>query len=86
METSPQKKIIDRLSRAEGQIRSLKQKLEITQEHDCKAFITQIRAARSALRAVSDEYVKQHIHMCQKLPPTERDQQIAEAIDLLNRD
>ncbi len=83
---SPHKAIVDRLSRAEVQIRSLREKLTHAEEHDCKAFITQISAARSALRAASDEYIRLHIHACQALPPEERDTQIAEAIALLSRD
>ena len=78
------KKLVDRLSRAEGQIRALKQQLQAAEDIDCKQFITQVKAARSALKAVSDTYITEHIHLCQRLPTTERDTQIAEAIKLLS--
>lgn len=78
--------MIDRLSRAEGQIRSLKTTLTEQPEHDCKAFITQIKAARSALKAVSENYILHHIHHCQHLAPKERDEQISEAVKLLSKD
>ena len=83
---NPHKKLIDRLSRAEGQIRSLKKTLQESPSPDCKQFITQIKAARSALKAVSESYIATHIHTCQRLPAKERDKQIGQAIKLLNTD
>jgi CsoR family transcriptional regulator, copper-sensing transcriptional repressor len=75
------KKMLDRLSRAEGQIRALRHSLE-SGELDCKEFITQVKAARSALRAVSEQYVLEHLGRCQKMPSSRRDKEIAEAIHL----
>ena len=82
---SPQQ-IINRLNRAEGQIKALKRRLETDSEPDCKEFITQVKAARSALKAVTELYVLLHIHSCQALPPKERDEHISEAVKLLARD
>lgn len=86
MDNETRKKMIDRLSRAEGQIRSLKATLMEGSQHDCKAFITQIKASRSALKAVSENYILHHIHHCQNLAPHERDAQISEAVKLLSKD
>jgi DNA-binding FrmR family transcriptional regulator len=77
--------MIDRLSRAEGQIRALKELLEAGTP-DCTKFITQVKAARSALRGVSEEYVIHHIHACQAHTAKKRDVEISEAIKLLAKD
>lgn len=81
-QTTTHKKMIDRLSRAEGQIRALKHALE-QDDLDCQAFITQIKAARSALKGVSEQYILEHLSTCQALPSPEREKQMAEAIHLL---
>lgn len=75
----------DRLSRAEGQIRALKVMLQ-SETHDCTKFITQVKAARSALKGVSEEYVIHHIHTCQEFGEKKRNAQISEAIRLLAKD
>lgn len=80
------KTLVDRLSRAEGQVRALRSALEADAVPDCKAFISQIKAARSALKRTSEQYVLQHIHRCQLLSPKERDTQIAEALKVLASD
>ncbi len=82
---TPEQKIIDRLSRAEGQIRALRNNLEL-RTFDCKSFITQVKAVRSALRAVNEEFIIAHIATCKNLPEKKRDNQIAEAIQLLVQD
>ena len=78
-------KLIHRLNRAEGQIRALKRIIESGTCSDCKEFITQVKAARSALQGVSEEYISHHIHKCEKLPKKEREEQINEAIKLIAR-
>jgi DNA-binding FrmR family transcriptional regulator len=80
-----EQKIIDRLSRAEGQIRALRNTLEL-ETLDCKKFITQVKAVRSALKAVNEEFVIAHIATCKNLPEKKRDSQLAEAIQLLVSD
>lgn len=81
-----QKPLIDRLSRAEGQIRALKQSLEAGTITDCRDFITQVKAARSALKKTSELYVLKHIQNCQSLPKAERDEQIKDALKVLASD
>lgn len=80
------KALIDRLSRAEGQIRALKETLRDGDAVNCREFITQVKAVRSALRAVSEQFIIEHIEGCQTLPPQERQSQMNEAIKLLTAD
>jgi DNA-binding FrmR family transcriptional regulator len=83
MEKDTQKKLLDRLSRAEGQIRALRKILQDEKKQDCKKFISQIKAASSALRSVSEQYVITHIHHCHSLSKEERESKITEAIKIL---
>lgn len=80
------KTLLDRLSRAEGQIRALRAALETGKVADCKAFMSQIKAARSALKRTSELYMLHHIETCQNLSPKERTEQIAEALKVLASD
>lgn len=82
---TPRQKMVDRLSRAEGQIRSLKTSLS-SDNLDCKTFITQVKAVRSALKAVNEEFVIDHLAMCEGLPDKKRVAQMTEAIHLLIQD
>jgi DNA-binding FrmR family transcriptional regulator len=86
MQTTHTKALIDRLSRAEGQIRALKRILEEDGAADCKTFIAQVKAVRSALRAVSEEFIIKHLDTCQKLPLEERQAQMRTAVTLLTTD
>ena len=86
MKNHSYKPLIDRLSRAEGQIKALRQALETEDVKDCKKFISQIKAARSALKRTSEQYVLHHVKECQKLPTKERDEQISEALKILASD
>jgi DNA-binding FrmR family transcriptional regulator len=85
METNPDyKKIINRLSRAEGQVRALREALEKDKVKDCKQFVIQIRAARSALKGANEQFIIDHIKTCQLLIPHERDEKIAEALRIFS--
>ena len=86
MEEKDRKKIINRLNRAGGQIHALKRIIEENKKQDCKKFITQVKAARSALKGVSEQYVLAHIHTCQSLPKKQREDSIEEAIKILASD
>lgn len=81
-----QKNIINRLNRAEGQIRALRHLLEESDAENCKEFITQIKAARSALKRASEQYILGHINRCESLPKKDRAGKIEEAINLLASD
>lgn len=82
----PPKQLINRLNRAEGQIRGLKRMLEDTDVCDIKNVVTQIKATRSALKAVSEEVIIHFIQSCKKLPEKKREKQVSDAIKLLLRD
>lgn len=86
MEEEVRKKIIDRLSRAEGQIRALKLMLESEKQQDCKEFVAQVKAVRSALKRVSEQYVLKHIFNCYSLSKKERELKIEEALKILSSD
>ena len=86
MNKEHQKNILNRLNRAEGQIRALRKMIESEKKQDCKKFITQVKAARSALKSVSEQYVLTHIHTCQTLPQIQRESHIEEAIKILASD
>ena len=79
-DSNEHKALLNRLSRAEGQVRALREALEQDKVTDCKAFIAQIKAARSALKHASEQYVLHHIQKCQSFPAKKRDEQISEAI------
>ncbi len=85
-EKTEYKKIINRLSRVEGQVRGLKKMLNDEKKQDCKKFITQVKAARNALKNISKEYVANHIHACQTHSKKTREKEIDEAIKLLISD
>lgn len=53
---------LKRLSRIEGQVRGLARMLE--DDRYCIDIITQIAAARAALRRVEDEILRDHIAHC----------------------
>ena len=80
------KKIINRLSRAEGQVRALREALEQNALTDCSTFVVQIKAARSALKSANEQFVMYHIRTCQLLEPDERDKQISETLKVLASD
>ncbi len=81
-----QKNIVNRLNRAEGQIRALRHLLENSDTENCKEFITQVKAARSALKRASEQYILGHINRCEGLPKKERQDKLEEAINLLASD
>lgn len=83
---TPDKSLLDRLSRAEGQVRALRVALEKGEVSDCKSFISQIKAARTALKRTSEQFVLNHIHYCQSMPAKKRDEQIKEALKILASD
>ncbi|MGH6933690.1 MAG: metal-sensitive transcriptional regulator [Dongiaceae bacterium] len=51
-----------RLRRIEGQVRGLQRMIE--EERYCIDILTQLQAARAALRKVEDEVLKDHVEHC----------------------
>jgi DNA-binding FrmR family transcriptional regulator len=58
----PNKQLLDRLKRIEGQMRGLQRMVE--DERDCTEIITQVLAARSALEQVGVQLLDQQLHHC----------------------
>jgi CsoR family transcriptional regulator, copper-sensing transcriptional repressor len=59
---SPNKQILDRLKRIEGQIRGLQRMIE--GERSCTEVVTQVLAARSALEQVGTQLLDQQLMNC----------------------
>jgi DNA-binding FrmR family transcriptional regulator len=59
---SPNKQILDRLKRIEGQIRGLQRMVE--NERSCSEVITQVLAARSALEQVGTQLLDHQLMSC----------------------
>ena len=58
----PNKQVMDRLKRIEGQIRGLQRMVE--GQRDCSEIITQVLAARSALEQVGVQLLDQQLYNC----------------------
>jgi len=59
---SPDKQLLDRLKRIEGQIRGLQRMIE--DERSCSEVITQVLAARSALEQVGTQLLDKQLMSC----------------------
>jgi DNA-binding FrmR family transcriptional regulator len=60
--SSPQKEVVDRLKRIEGQVRGLQRM--IGEQRDCTEIVTQVLAARSALEQVGVQLLDQQLYRC----------------------
>ena len=54
--------MISRLNRAQGQIKAVGRMIE--EGRPCEDILTQLRAARAALKASGDSILEQHIRVC----------------------
>ena len=65
-ERSPEeyKKLLNRLSRIEGQVRGIRRMLE--EDAYCPDILIQVSAVNAALNSFSKELLSQHIHTCVK--------------------
>jgi len=79
----PMGQITHRLNRASGQIQAVKRMLEAPERYSCKEVVSQLKAARSALRKVSEVYVASQITACATLPEPERSRNIKQALEAL---
>ena len=85
-ETKP--KLLNRLSRIEGQVRGVARMVE--EDRYCIDVLTQVRAIRAALSRVEGEILKDHLSHCIEgaIVSGDRDEQrrkAAELIELLDR-
>lgn len=81
-----EKKVLNRLSRAEGQIRGI-QKM-ITDDKDCIDVMTQLSAVRSSIDRVMGMVVAENLKDCVENPnldPDERSQKLEQAINMIIR-
>ena len=73
-----------RLNRATGQIQAVKRMLANQEGYTCKDIVSQIKAARSALRKVSELYVAAQVERCNSFPEPQRTENLKEALKALS--
>jgi DNA-binding FrmR family transcriptional regulator len=88
MRTDAKAPVLKRLQRIEGQVRGLARMVE--ENRYCIDIVTQISAARAALRRVEEEVLKDHVAHCVEHAIASGDkndqrQKIAELIAVLGR-
>jgi DNA-binding FrmR family transcriptional regulator len=77
-----------RLRKIEGQVRGIVRMVE--DERYCVEILTQLRAARAALRRVEDSVLREHVEHCvaqaiRSGDPTEQRGKVDELLDVLGR-
>ncbi len=88
MERENRAKLLNRLSRIEGQVRGIARMVE--EERYCIDVLTQVRAVRAALSRVESEMLKDHLDHCIEAAITggdaaEQRRKAGELIELLER-
>ena len=88
MEHNDKPKLLNRLSRLEGQVRGIARMVE--EDRYCIDILTQIQAARAALARVETELLKDHLNHCivaaiEGGDPEEQRRKAGELIQLLER-
>jgi DNA-binding FrmR family transcriptional regulator len=79
---------LSRLRKIEGQVRGIVRMVEA--ERYCVEILTQLRAARAALRRVEDSVLREHVEHCvaqaiQSGEPAEQRAKVDELLDVLGR-
>ena len=62
MHRSDKPKLLNRLSRIEGQVRGVARMVD--EDRYCIDILTQLQAVRAALSRVESEILKEHLHHC----------------------
>ncbi|WP_074412975.1 metal-sensitive transcriptional regulator [Streptococcus suis] len=78
------KKMINRLKRAEGQLRGIQKMIEEDQE--CIDIVTQLSAVRSSINSMMGMVIAQKVQDCIAHPsenPEEQEARLAQAINLI---
>ena len=88
MQTETKPKVLNRLSRIEGQVRGIARMVE--DDRYCVDLLTQLRAVRAALHRVETEVLRDHLDHCVMGAmtgddPEDRKAKAAELIELLAR-
>lgn len=84
MKTSYDKKTINRIKRAEGQMRGVQKMMD--EEKDCQSVVTQLKAIRSSLDRTMGVIVAENLVDCledETLNEEDRDQMVQQAVDLI---
>lgn len=81
-------KLKSRLARVEGQVRGLSQMVD--QDRYCIDVVTQVRAARAALRKIEQQVLADHIGSCVEAAivsgdPKEQRTKVSELLELLGQ-
>lgn len=78
------KKLLNRLSRVEGQVRGIRKMLE--EDSYCIDIVTQVSAVTSALNSFTKEILTQHFETCVKTDLEQgSDEKLLEALDAIKR-
>jgi DNA-binding FrmR family transcriptional regulator len=88
MERDNKERLLNRLSRVEGQVRGVARMVE--EDRYCIDVLTQIQAVRAALARVESEMLKDHLGHCIEAAitggnPAEQRRKAGELIELLER-
>ncbi|WP_425987457.1 metal-sensitive transcriptional regulator [Brevundimonas sp. TWP2-3-2] len=88
MQTETKPKVLNRLSRIEGQVRGIARMVE--DDRYCVDLLTQLRAVRAALHRVETEVLRDHLDHCVMGAmtgddPEDRKAKAGELIELLAR-
>ncbi|HFU3800201.1 TPA: metal-sensitive transcriptional regulator [Streptococcus suis] len=78
------KKMINRLKRAEGQLRGIQKMIE--EEQECIDIVMQLSAVRSSINSIMGLVIAQKVQDCIENPsdnPEEQEARLAEAINLI---
>ncbi|MBX9840364.1 MAG: metal-sensitive transcriptional regulator [Xanthobacteraceae bacterium] len=88
MQANAKASVLKRLQRIEGQVRGLSRMVE--EDRYCIDVVTQLSAARAALRAVEEEVLRDHAGHCIEHAiasgnKAEQRRKVAELMDVLSR-
>lgn len=86
MQDATKRSCASRLGRIEGQVRGISRMIE--EDRYCIDILTQLRAARAALRRVEDAVLSDHVEHCvhgaiRSGDPVEQRRKVGELLDLL---
>lgn len=84
LKTSYDKKIINRIKRAEGQMRGVQKMMD--EETDCQSVVTQLKAVRSSLERTIGLIVAENLVDCleaEGISEEDRDEMVQQAVELI---
>lgn len=84
LKTEYDKKVVNRIKRAEGQMRGVQKMMD--EESDCQSVVTQLKAIRSSLDRAIGLIVAENLVDCledETLNQEDRDQMVQQAVELI---